>query len=247
MVYNGAEHIEATILSVLNQSYSGVQYIIIDGGSTDGTLDILEKYRNQIDLIISEADNGIYDAMNKSIKYCKGEWINFMNSGDVFGSAEIIEQIFDNTTTHEFNVIYGKHKVAYGNKIISKKSNPIHELWKGMTIQHQSVFVRKNVLEEYPFNTNYKFAADYDILYHCYTKGYQFKFIDQFVSIVASNGVSELNNVKTYIEFKKIALSHDRSNASLNSYYNNLIIKRKIIGFIKENLPFLNNVRLYFK
>ena len=247
VVYNSVDQIETTILSVLNQSYPKIQYIIIDGGSTDGTLDILEKYRNQIDLIISEPDKGIYDAMNKSVNYCKGEWLNFMNSGDIFDSTEIIEQIFNSNTTDEFNIIYGKHKVAYGNKIISKKSNPVNELWKGMTIQHQSIFIRKSILEEYPFNTNYKFAADFDILYYCYKKGYQFKFINKFVSIVASNGVSELNSVKTYSEFKKIALFHENSNINLSKYYNNLILKRKFIRFMKEKLPFLNKIRLYLK
>ena len=80
VVFNDAEHIEETINSVINQTYDNVEYLVIDGGSTDGTLDILGKYDDQIDYWVSESDKGIYDAMNKGIDLATGEWLNFMNS-----------------------------------------------------------------------------------------------------------------------------------------------------------------------
>jgi len=86
VVYNGEKHLEQTIKSVLDQGYDNIEYIIIDGGSTDGTLEIIKKYEDAIDYWVSESDGGIYDAMNKAISLATGEWINFMNSGDDFFS-----------------------------------------------------------------------------------------------------------------------------------------------------------------
>lgn len=92
--YNAVLTIEQTILSVINQTYPHIEYIIIDGGSTDGTVDIIKKYANRIAYWVSEPDKGIYDAMNKGIRTAKGEWINFMNAGDLFYSKDTLEKVF---------------------------------------------------------------------------------------------------------------------------------------------------------
>lgn len=248
VVYNSVSDIEATIRNVLDLSYSELQYIVIDGGSTDGTLDVIEKYKSHIDIVISEPDKGIYDAMNKSVNYCRGEWIGFMNSGDIFNSSTTLDEIFQNIPLNKDEVlIYGKHKVAYGKKLVLKPSIPITELWKGMTIQHQSIFVRKSILERYPFNTDYKFAADYDLFYNCYKSGFGIRFVDLFVSIVSANGVSESNSIKTYTEFRKIALHYEGYNRRILKYYYYAIIKRRIISMVKSALPFLDKVRLFLK
>ena len=91
--YNAVDLIEETILSVINQTYRNVEYIIIDGASTDGTVDIINKYRDKIAYFVSEPDKGIYDAMNKGIKVATGEWLNFMNAGDVFSSNTIVSEV----------------------------------------------------------------------------------------------------------------------------------------------------------
>ena len=93
--YNAKSNLEKTILSVLNQTYSNIEYIIIDGGSTDGTIDIIKRYDDKITYWQSEPDNGIYDAMNKGIQKANGEWINFMNAGDLFASTMILQQMLD--------------------------------------------------------------------------------------------------------------------------------------------------------
>ena len=91
--YNCASEIEATICSVLNQTYPYINYVIIDGNSSDGTMDIVEKYRNHIETVVSEPDSGIYNAMNKGLKYCNGDYVVFMNAGDVFASNSVLERM----------------------------------------------------------------------------------------------------------------------------------------------------------
>jgi glycosyltransferase involved in cell wall biosynthesis len=94
VVFNGAGEIEETIRSVIQQTYDNVEYIVIDGGSTDGTLEIIGKYGDAIDHWVSEPDRGIYDAMNKGIRLAQGEWLNFMNAGDLFSAKDVVARIF---------------------------------------------------------------------------------------------------------------------------------------------------------
>ena len=103
--YNAVSTIEQTILSVINQTYPNVEYIIIDGGSTDGTVDIIKKYADKIAYWVSEPDKGIYDAMNKGVVVATGEWINFMNAGDIFTDSDVIDKLFhQNIIIAEFNL-----------------------------------------------------------------------------------------------------------------------------------------------
>lgn len=94
--YNAVNEIEKTILSVLNQTYNNIEYIIIDGGSSDGTVDIIKKYADRLAYWLSESDKGIYDAMNKGIRVATGDYINFMNAGDRFANSKVIERILSN-------------------------------------------------------------------------------------------------------------------------------------------------------
>src|SRR5438105_14705 len=118
VVYNNVANIEVTILSILNQTYKNIEYIVIDGGSTDGTLDVIKKYKDKISFWVSEKDNGIYDAMNKGIKVATGEWINFINSGDSYFDNDVLEKIMEaeyfNATS--IDVIYGNTQIITPNR-----------------------------------------------------------------------------------------------------------------------------------
>ena len=106
--YNAVNDIEKTILSVINQTYPNIEYLIIDGGSKDGTMDIVNKYKDKIDVIVSEPDKGIYDAMNKGIDRATGDWINFMNAGDCFYNNVALESVFPrNYESVNFDILYG--------------------------------------------------------------------------------------------------------------------------------------------
>ena len=101
VVYNDIENIEETILSVLSQTYDNIEFIVIDGASNDGTVDVIKKYDKKIDYWISEKDGGIFDAMNKGIKLSKGDYINFMNSGDFFTSPDLVNEVAKNLDIKE--------------------------------------------------------------------------------------------------------------------------------------------------
>ena len=155
VVFNNKQYIENTIHSVINQTYKNIEYIIIDGGSTDGTMEIVKKYKNSIDYIISEKDNGIYDAMNKGIKLASGKWINFLNSGDTFNNKKVIEKIsFNKFWNH--TIIYGNAKIFNEKKkylkikkaLILKKNNLV--LFGTRVVCHQAVFYNKKIKFTYP-------------------------------------------------------------------------------------------------
>lgn len=105
--FNAVKSIEETMLSVLNQTYLNIEYIIIDGGSTDGTVDIIKKYADRLAYWVSEPDKGIYDAMNKGITVATGDYINFMNAGDTFASGSSVSDTFTETDTTGPDIIYG--------------------------------------------------------------------------------------------------------------------------------------------
>lgn len=167
--YNAVNEIEKTILSVLNQTYDNIEYIVIDGGSNDGSVDIIKKYADCIAYWVSEPDRGIYDAMNKGIRAAKGEWVNFMNAGDRFENMGVLEQF------SEYNLIY--LKAVYGNtKFVTKQgvgyrtAKDVHYISKDMPTSHQSFFIRTEIAKEFRFDLKYKYAADYHMIYAIYRK-----------------------------------------------------------------------------
>ncbi len=171
VTYNNEKTIEQTIQSVLNQTYKNIEYIIIDGNSTDNTLQIVNKYRKKIASIISEADKGMYDALNKGIMKATGNVIGFLHADDFYAGDSIIEKI-----EHTFKV-YGSQSV-YGDLDYVSAENPgkiirkwesgkfeFEELRKGWMPPHPTFFVLRDVYWKYGFfNLNYKIAADYDLM-----------------------------------------------------------------------------------
>jgi glycosyltransferase involved in cell wall biosynthesis len=143
ITYNAEKTIEETILSVINQTYENKEYIIIDGCSTDSTIDIIKKYKDKINCWISESDNGIYNAMNKGIDLAHGNYINFMNSGDVFSDLNVLANIF---SSEHRAFIYSDF---YVNKIYGLKK--YNASYKNGVIMHQSVIYRKDLHKRYGY------------------------------------------------------------------------------------------------
>ncbi|MEW6602475.1 MAG: glycosyltransferase family 2 protein, partial [Nitrospirota bacterium] len=145
VTHNSLTMLQKTVESVVSQTYRNKEFIIIDGGSTDGTYDYLVQRQNHIDLWISEPDEGIYDAMNKGSKKATGAWIIFLNSGDIFSNDNVLENVFSADIPKEVDVIYGDTVYSYGKEEYKefRKSKALRNIWKGLVTSHQSFFIRK--------------------------------------------------------------------------------------------------------
>lgn len=156
VVYNGLDTIEGSILSVLEQSYKDFEYIIIDGGSTDGTLDIIKKYSEGINYWVSEPDEGIYDAMNKGVTLSQGDYIIFLGCDDVLFDVlhEVAPLLLNKTTSYYGDVVLSKSNEVYGGKFY-----PLKLFSKN--IPHQAIFYSRNVFDGNGFDLKYVAVADY--------------------------------------------------------------------------------------
>jgi len=190
VVYNDAENIEKTLLSVIGQKYPKLEYIVIDGGSTDGTIDIIKKHEKHIDCWITEKDNGIYDAMNKGIDLASGQWINFMNSNDVFYDSKTIIDVFkDHPPDADF--IYGGVILrSNGTDAYIGLNRPLDEIWKGMPFCHQALFSKTLLLKQNNFCPSNKVSSDYISIFFHYMDGKTFFHSDKTIAIISEYGAS---------------------------------------------------------
>lgn len=188
--YNAADMLSKTIESVSAQSYENIEYIIIDGASTDGTKQIIQNNIEHIDKFISEKDNGIYDAMNKGTANSSGEWIIFMNAGDTFYDRDTIKDLFSSPIPESIKVIYGDvAKLRSDGKLSIKQAEPPHNSHR-MFFCHQSAFVKRESLSQYPFDTKYRLSADFKFFKTLIINGEEFKHVNIPVSIFDVTGVS---------------------------------------------------------
>lgn len=194
--YNAERDIEKTILSVINQTYDNIEYIIVDGASKDGTMQVVEKYKDKIAKIVSEPDKGIYDAMNKGIKLATGEWINFMNVGDCFANSNVLENFIPQISSGT-DVAYGDAWLIYpvGKKYYKGEDSSV--LKNRMAFCHQTAFISSKLHKEYPFNLHYKLSADFDFLHNRYMEDRVFQYIPQcIVNYDDSVGASIKNRIR---------------------------------------------------
>lgn len=239
--YNSARTIERTIDSVITQNYPQLEYIIIDGGSTDGTQRIIEKYQMYITKYISEPDNGIYDAMNKGIRYATGDIVAFLNSDDYYvdGALEHVAEQFKSNT--ETDLICGR--VYHDNGIMEYINNsPLRykaeNLLCGVMIYDQpAMFVKRKIFNENTlFSTDYKIAGDYDWALRLYKAGIKI-VLDEFVyTHFTCEGVSSKQIEKTAKEAYEIANKYIDKNKDVFTYSQIEYYKNRINHNIKIKL-----------
>ena len=170
VTYNAGKVLEDTIQSVVFQTYRNVEYIIVDGGSTDNTLDVVHKYQERISKVISEPDKGLYDAMNKGIRMATGDYLCFLNAGDELHENETLQKIVYTLKGKELpDVIYGETAIVdeEGHFLHMRRlSTPEHLHWKsfkeGMLVCHQAFFARRELSLANPYDLRYRFSADFD-------------------------------------------------------------------------------------
>ena len=201
VVFNGEHFLEETIKSVIYQSYFNFEYIIIDGGSTDGTLEIILKYEHLLDYWVSERDQGIYDAMNKGIELATGDWINFMNAGDWFITDSVLFSFFQDKSYSCTQILYGNHEVRdpSGKRLI-KKAGHEKNLWRGSQFCHQAVFVNAKYHKINKFNDETKIVADFEFFYWAYKNKAKFIKTDVVVVSYAAGGISDKRRVRSLID-----------------------------------------------
>ncbi len=207
VVYNAVYTIERTIQSVLNQNYDELEYIVIDGGSSDGTVDVIRKYESDISYWISEPDGGIYNAMNRGIDIATGEVVAFLNSDDWY-EKNALNCVAENFKT-DVEILAGR--VIFHDENIQRVQKVIKdpdELRIKMIYCHQGIFARKELFNRYgKFDERYKMAADYDWLLRIYNQGIPIKYTDKILAHFSCSGASSSQNFLTHIEIKEIALS----------------------------------------
>lgn len=205
VVFNAVNLIEQTIKSIICQTYSNVEYIVIDGQSNDGTADVIRKYEQDISYWISEKDTGIYDAMNKGLKKASGDFVLFMNAGDELFSCDTINQI-PFSQHPEADVFYGETVIIddkTGAELgLRKKKLPLKLSWKnyrnGMVVCHQSILIRKSITSDY--NSSYKLSADIEWVILALQKARTVVYTNSIVSRFLNGGASRVQQKQSLKE-----------------------------------------------
>lgn len=226
--FNARGCIEKTIRSVLSQSYTDFEYIIMDGGSSDGTAEFAQSFGPEFEkkgvpfFVFSEKDSGIYDGMNHGLAHSGGNYVNFMNADDEFFDSEVLMKIFGLTEDFcEADIIYGDaSEVEYGREYYFVKS--FEGILKRMPFSHQSVFARRSLLMRHPFDLRYRIAADYDFLVTCYDEGAVFADCGIIVCRVSKDGLSSVKLYDTFLETERMLTAHGHPR------YTGAALKRKL-------------------
>lgn len=210
VVRNDVKNIERTILSVLSQTYDNIEYIVVDGLSTDGTVSIIEKYRKEISSFKSEHDHGVYDGMNKGISLSHGQYVLFMNSGDIFHSADSVSLMMLDSVCDSNTIVYGNVSVKYWDGTYVERPHEFFKTsmkFKGIGICHQSMFFPGDTIRKMQYDLNYRIAADYDLAYKMWKNGTNFIYRDIVVADYDwGNGISSNPNklVDVYLENARV-------------------------------------------
>jgi glycosyltransferase involved in cell wall biosynthesis len=211
IVYNNAADIERTMLSVLGQTYANIEYIIVDGLSDDGTLDIINKHAHKRAKVISERDQGIYDAMNKGLAAATGDYVLFMNSGDEFYAADTVEQVF--ATEPNVDIYYGETEMidAEGKNLGRRRHKaPEKFTWKGfklgMSISHQAIYIKREIAE--PYDRQYQLSADIDWIIRAAKKAKTIVNVNRYVAKYLVGGLSKKKHKQSLKERFHIMQKH---------------------------------------
>lgn len=235
VVYNNESTIERAIQSVINQKYPNIEYIVVDGNSSDNTLNIINKYKDQIDLIISENDSGIYDAMNKGIKKSTGDVVGILNSDDSYYDELAISHIAN-------GFMHDKVDSVFADVIIVKEKNQNHivryygskyfKLWHfrfGHMPPHASFFVKRNLFEKYGYyDLRYRISADFDLLLrYLYINKISYKYIPNIIVRMSLGGISTqgFSSIKQMNRELKLILKRNKVKSNILFIYAKYLLK----------------------
>lgn len=242
---NQKKDLENTINSIISQNYNNLEFIIIDGGSVDGSIEIINKYSSYITKWISENDQGIYDAMNKGLNLSTGDWINFKNSGDVFFDEKVLNSI-DFDKHNKTDIIYGPSINDYGfikvNQLKTYNIN-LNNLYLGRVMPpHQSTFSRSLLYDNYRFPQEFRIASDYDFILKMFLAKKNIVFDEVSRTIFHIGGISTKNEILTVKEKYKITKRYiDNYIVDINYFI--LILSVILKSYFKKNKIFYRIVK----
>lgn len=245
VVYNAADSMLKTLVSVKEQTYTNIEFIVIDGGSDDATLSHLQDFGDIVSVLVSESDDGIYDAMNKGASYATGEYITFLNAGDVYYSDDCLSEIFRDAEVLAYDVVYGSNYYYKNNKMILQKPRPLAHFYKGMPFNHQSVFVKSDLVKRYPFkHETYRIQCEYQFLLNLYLNDYSFHEIDKVVAVYEAGGFSDINFLERTLERWLIVKRAGKCDETVDEHYFGLV-SRGMAG--KHDLNTWERSKLFIK
>ena len=202
--FRAKDALSATVDSLLQQTWTDFEYLVIDGGSDDGTVPFLDQLEplfsaKQIPFFCSsEPDKGIYDAMNKGVTKAHGKWLLFLNAGDLLADSTTLEQIFSYPT--DASILYGDTRCIYEGQTKLYPALPLNHLTYEMAFCHQSVFVKRELLLEHPYDISYRVCADHEFFLAMYLKGISFGYLPIPISVYEIAGFSDRNKMLSHKE-----------------------------------------------
>lgn len=235
--FNNEAEIENTIKSVINQTYNYIEYIIIDGASKDNTLDIIQKYKNNISVVISEPDKGIYDAINKGIKCATGDIVGLIHAGDELYDNNVIEKVARCFSESNIDALYGHSKILSedGTKVVRINKSPEYNeslFRNGWFPSHQSFYAKRELFDKLGlYNLKYRIAADYELLLRfLYIRKVNVKLLDEYLIKFKVGGTST-KSVKNVIKLNKECIDAWNDNGIKIPFYT---IPLKLLRKIKQ-------------
>ncbi len=244
---NAGNGIHKTIRSVLAQDFRDLEYIIMDGCSTDNTVELAASYKDDFAgagipyTILSEQDHGIYEGMNNALRHASGDYVNFMNADDCFISAHTLSDAA-RVIGEAFKDGEEKPGVFYGDSVAEefgqtyRYMKDISVIESRMPFSHQSVFASRQLLNEFPFNESYRIGADYDFLLNAYKNGSRFYDLNIPVCRVTLDGLSSVDLLNTFIETTQIQEEHGIRLYS-DAKYAHKLRTLKVKQFVMDHFP----------
>jgi glycosyltransferase len=237
--FNNEADIRPTLESVVNQTYSNIEYIIVDGASTDSTLSIVNEYQDEITKTISEPDKGLYDAINKGIKIATGDVVGLIHAGDRLHDNEVIAKIARHFESNDMDALYGHSKIVnHRNEVIRINRSPEFSkslLKKGWFPSHQSFYAKRELFDKYGFyNSKYLIAADYELLLRfLYFYDVEASLLNEFIVRFSMGGRSTKNWKNIYYLNKECIKAWKDNGQIIPVYTIPMKLLRKIPQFIK--------------
>ena len=248
VVYNNAETIEGAIKSVAEQDYTDIEHIVVDGGSNDGTLEIIEKYRGRLGKVVTEPDEGIYDAMNKGLALATGEIIGFLNSDDLYADSSVVKQVVNAFQDGTVDACYAD--LVY----VTKDNEKVIRYWKSSSFKkgdftlgwcphHPTFYVRKSIVEQLGgFDQSVRIAADVELMMRYLERGgIRTRYIPRVWVTMRVGGKTNQSLKNIFHQNKEVLRALRRNNIHVSTF---LFVVRKIINRIGQYvLGFLRNFR----